>query len=134
MRLIGIFAVLLTATTCQVGADKITVDPNQGAKEEAQLPTTDARLQQKITYTARHKSLKVILADLSKTTGVTLKCGYNNNDWQVRDRKMNIFAKDQPLAALMNSIARVMKWFYPHSASSCLANQETIIVPIGNFL
>lgn len=108
--ILAAIAALLMAVACDVGAEKITIDPNQGAKDEAQLPTTDARLQQKVTYTAKRTALKVILADLSRMTGVILKAGYNNDDWQVRDRKMNVFAKDLPLAALMNSIARVMKF------------------------
>ncbi len=50
-------------------------------------------------------------------TGVTLRAGYNNNDWQVRDRRMNIFARDIPLSSLMNSIARVMKFKWSKSES-----------------
>ena len=75
----------------------------------------DARLSQKVTYEARHKPVKVILVDLSKMTGVTLKAGQSGKDWQVRDRKMNIFAKDLPLSSLMNSIARVMKFRWSKS-------------------
>lgn len=68
----------------------------------------DARLQQNVTYEAKHKPVKLILADLSKMTGVTLKAGASDQDWQVRDRRMNIFVKDLPLLTFMNSMARVM--------------------------
>lgn len=72
----------------------------------------DSRLAQRIDFEARRKTVSAILSELTVKTGVRLYSGYNNNDWQVHDRKMNIFAKDITLAALMNSIARVMnfKW------------------------
>ena len=93
-------------------AQKTTVDPNTGgaASRVAKRPDADIRLAQKVTYEARHKSLKNILVDFSEQTNVALYAGYNKQDWQVRDRKMIILAKDVPLAALMNSIARVMKF------------------------
>lgn len=104
--------VVLSSVCVQAGAvGKITVDPNkQGAKVSAITLETDARLAQRVTYEAKRKTVHAILNDLSEMTGVTLCAGYNNLDWQVRDRKMNVFAKDVPLADLMNSIARVMKF------------------------
>jgi hypothetical protein len=44
-----------------------------------------------------------------------MRAGWNVEDWQVRDRRMNIFAKDVPLSNLMNSIARVMKFKWSKS-------------------
>lgn len=108
-------AVLLAAVQAPVAlAAKTTVDPNapgtaaQDSEEES--ATRDARLAQKVTYEAKRVTVLAILDDLTAATGVTLKAGYNAKDWQVRDRKMNITAKEIPLAALMNSIARVMKF------------------------
>lgn len=92
---------------------KVTVDPNVGGTDVSMLTDAiDARLAQKVSYEARRKTVSAILADLTKATGVTLRAGYNSRDWQVRDRRMNIFAKDIPLATLLSSIARVMnfKW------------------------
>lgn len=92
--------------------DKITVDPNAGPAPSA-VATPDAdkdRMAQRITYEAKRQSVLVILEGISKLSGVTLKAGYNEKDWQVRDRKMNVFAKDVPLSNLMNSIGRVMKF------------------------
>ena len=84
---------------------KITVDPNvPGAESPEDVSKPDTRVAEKITYQARKKTVLAILTDLSELTGVTLKAGYNNKDWQVRDRKMNIFATDVPLAQVMNSI------------------------------
>ena len=93
----------------------LSIPTRPGAQVEAAAPETDTRLAQKVTYEAKRKTVVTILADLSATTGVTLRAGYNSQDWQVRDRKMNIFAKDIPLADLMNSIARVMKFKWSRS-------------------
>jgi len=104
----------LVIPTCRAEAiGKSTVDPNvagAATKAESFDSESDARLARKVTYEARYRTVSAILADLSRSTGVTLKAGYNNQDWQVRDRKMNVFAKDLPLATLMSSIARVMKF------------------------
>ena len=109
------FAILLICFVMTPGyaVGKTTVDPNTPeARASTDQETVDERIAQKVTYEAESKSVLTILDDLSEMTGVTLKAGYNNSDWQVRDRKMNIFAKDVPLGHLMNSIARVMmfKW------------------------
>lgn len=98
------------------GTGKTTVDPSikygkpATAEPEVDLEGKDERVAQEVTYEARRKTVAGILADLSKATGISLRAGINEQDWQVRDRKMNIFAKDVPLASLMNSIARVMKF------------------------
>ncbi|MEN6356895.1 MAG: hypothetical protein ABFD83_07400, partial [Armatimonadota bacterium] len=89
---------------------KVTVDPNASDQAVIEQWENDTRLSQKVTYEARHKAVKVILEDLSDMMGVTLNAGFNKQDWQVRDRKMNIFAKDITLADLLNSIARTMKF------------------------
>jgi len=92
---------------------KSTIEPNvagAATKAESFDSESDARLARKVTYEARYRTVSAILADLSQSTGVTIRAGYNNQDWQVRDRKMNVFAKDLPLATLMSSIARVMKF------------------------
>lgn len=89
---------------------KVTVDPNRSGARVAVAPDTDTRLDQKVAYEARRMTVSSILADLSKQTGVTLYAGYNNLDWQVRDRRMNIFATDIPLRSLMDSISHVMKF------------------------
>jgi hypothetical protein len=102
---------MLSICTGAWALGKITVDPNAGVnRAQVEEWSADTRLAQKVTYEARHKAVKTILADLSEITGITFNAGYNKNDWQVRDRKMNIFAKDIVLADLMSSIARVMKF------------------------
>ncbi|MCE5324407.1 hypothetical protein LLG46_13990 [bacterium] len=105
---ISALALLICGSAWATG--KITVDPNASDQAAIQEWESDTRLAQKVTYEARHKAVKVILADLSDMTGVTFNAGYNKQDWQVRDRKMNIFAKDIALTDLMSSIARTMKF------------------------
>lgn len=108
-------AIILTLFAFRTSAGGvITVDPNtpgaRSAVEDNSTLSADPRLAQKVTYEAQHKSLKVILDDLSQLTGVTFLAGYNSKDWQVRDRKMSIFVSDVALVDLMNSMSRVMKF------------------------
>lgn len=116
IRMRKLLPILLLIALCSpaFAVGKVTSDPNAKAAPAIETPpadlTTDARLAQKVTYEGSKKMVSTILADLSKSTGVTLKAGRNSSDWQVRDRKMNIFAKDVPLSQLMSSIARVMKF------------------------
>lgn len=112
--IIAAFVTVTLALSSGLSAQKITVDPNaEGARIESaepQFDDTEERLAQKVTLEVRRTGVANILSVLSKQTGVDLRAGVNQNDWQVRDRKMNIFCKDLPLSNLMNSIARVMKF------------------------
>lgn len=103
-----VFLLFASAQSCV--AEKITVDPNAGPPLVEQSSDTDQRLAQKVTCEHWHTPVKIILEDLTKKTGVVLHSGYTKQDWQVRDRRMNVFVKDVPLSNLMNSIARVMKF------------------------
>ncbi len=68
----------------------------------------DVRLDQKITYQAKGKLLHDVLSDLTELSGVEMTCGSSAKDWQVRDRKLNIFVKDITLEKLQKSIAEVL--------------------------
>lgn len=120
-----VIALFLLLPTLTCAAELITQDPNvSGAvsiQEPAQDVWADPRLDQKITYQARHKQVRLILDELSTQTGVTLKSGYSNMDWQVRDRRMTISVKDLPLRELMESIARVMSFKWSVSDSGGVA-------------
>ena len=113
VRFMAAFFLLITLCfPVPVGAvGKSTVDPNAARVKAAEhtISDADAGTSRRVSYEAGRKTVVSILADLSAMTGVTIKAGYNNDDWQVRDRRMNIFVKDTPLSSLMNSIARVMK-------------------------
>ncbi|MDH7601577.1 MAG: hypothetical protein QHI38_05440 [Armatimonadota bacterium] len=102
----------LSAPICLWAEGKITVDPNApgAAPNSENTVQKDDRLDQKITYEAKQKTVAEILSDLTLQTGVSMKAGQNSKDWESRDVKMYIFAKDLPLRELMNSMARVMKF------------------------
>jgi hypothetical protein len=106
----AMLAALICLAALPASAQKTTVDPNTIKSPKPEEDASDLRLAQLVTYEARRKSVLTILTDLSEKTGVALKAGKNNKDWQVRDLKMNVFAKDVPLSALMSSIARAMKF------------------------
>ncbi|MCX6374689.1 MAG: hypothetical protein NTU88_01390 [Armatimonadetes bacterium] len=111
-------ALLAACFPAPVGAvGKTTVDPNsvRPASADKTPAKSSADTSQKVTYEARRKTVVSILEDLTKMTGVTMRAGWNVEDWQVRDRRMNIFVKDIPLSNLMNSIARVMKFKWSKS-------------------
>lgn len=110
-RILFVLAALVVALPA-LAVGKVTVDPNTpgAAVQEDQNSKTDTRLARKVTLSGARKPVRVILDEMTGSTGVVFKAGYNSGDWQVRDRKMNIFAKDVPLASLMNSIAHVMKF------------------------
>lgn len=116
-RLLTVFlcCVLITANTAQILAvGKITVEPNTissaAQSQETSFWTADNRLAQNVTLEAHRKTVLSIISDISSQTGVKINVGFNSKDWQVRDRKMVIFAKDMPLLELMQSISRVMKF------------------------
>ncbi len=78
--------------------------------EDTQSSTPDERVAFKVSYEAVGKTVSQVLSDLSTLTGVKLFAGKNDQDWQVRDRKMTISAQGVELAAIMNSITRVMSF------------------------
>lgn len=118
VRLLLALALAVASGGGAVAQGKITVDPNaagsgaarESAEEDGSILTRDPRLSQKIACSASDKRVSVILEMLTEMTGVGLRAGQNDHDWQSRDRKMNIFAKDVPLRDLMQSMARVMKF------------------------
>lgn len=116
MRTIIAIVVLLALSAAGFAA-KVTVDPNvPGASPAVEKPDdVDARLAEKITYIAKGKTISAILDDLTKSTGITFRAGYNSGDWQVRDRKMTISVTDVPISRLISSMARVMKFKWQRS-------------------
>jgi hypothetical protein len=104
---------VIAVSTNAVCAVTVAYDPFSEDSLIAQ--TEDARLAEKITYLAQRKSVSDILSDLNSLTGIKLYSGFNSKDWQVRDRKMNIYVKDIPLARLMSAISGVMKFKWSRS-------------------
>ena len=90
-----------------VCGDKVTVDPNTTPSTIAVSPSssTDDRLDQKISYDSVHKRLHDVVDDLSKTTGVKLRCGKSESDWKVRDVPVLVCSRDLPLGVLLRGLA-----------------------------
>lgn len=78
------------------------------AQVEDQAAPNDPRLDQKVTYEADGQVLHKVLSELTDKTGVVMTCGKNKKDWQVRDRKLNIFVKDMSLKDLQQAIGKVL--------------------------
>lgn len=92
-------------------------DPNAGAATAEDTASTgalssDPRLSAKMTYSCKKVAVRNVVGDLMQASNVTLRAGTNTKDWEVRDRKINIFAKETSLRDVMNAIARVtgFKW------------------------
>ena len=114
---IVVLTLTLVVLTCAAlhlpaSADKITIDPNspEGRALLAQTMKIDARVAQKVTYSATRKDVAGVLSDLSRLTGVTLVAGEDEKDWRVREHLMTLIVRDLPLADIMNSTARVLRF------------------------
>ena len=126
--LVAFFLLIAMCFPSSVGAvGKSTVDPSAGLPKSSEAALSSTDVTHKVTYEAKHKTVVSILVDLSAMTGVTLKAGRNNDDWQVRDRRMNIFVKDVPLADLMSSVARVMKLKWSKTGSGSAVSYRLYI-------
>jgi len=117
LRVLLALLIIVVLASCCCAQGKITSDPNAPAARAAEDADKDAsapdeRVAQKISYEAIRRPLREVLAELTEKTGVSFRAGENLKDWQVRDRKVNVFVKDVPLAAVMNSMARtlMLKW------------------------
>ena len=101
-----LMAVLLAAAAIPCAAAKITTDPNASAKppvKSSEKP--DPRLSQKVTYQGGYKRLHAVAEELTRQTGVTIRCGSSAEDWRVRDVPLVVCVRDMPLGELLKSIA-----------------------------
>ncbi|MEI6916460.1 MAG: hypothetical protein WCL39_15095, partial [Armatimonadota bacterium] len=71
------------------------------------LTAADARLSTLVTLEAQQKRLHWIASQLTAMTGVTIRTGRNDKDWEVRDIPQTIWVKDIPLGRLLKAIADV---------------------------
>jgi len=85
------------------------------AQENNPAESADPRLDQKVTYQAKAEFLHKVLEELTGKTGVIMTCGKNNKDWQVRERKVNIFVKDMPLKDLQQHLATLLHFIWSKS-------------------
>lgn len=109
MRRFTRLLLILTSLLCCVGAadaaGKVSVDPNAARKPAVLKDAADARLDQKVTVQFAGVRLHTVLEQLSASTGVTIRCARNKNEWQVRDLPVFVSAKDIPLGKMLRSIA-----------------------------
>ena len=85
------------------------VDPNTPAVRQAEAnalqKTADEQLNQQVTYTGTGKRLHTVLEDISKMTNITVRCGKDKDDWQVRDLPVVVIVKNMPLGKLLQTLA-----------------------------
>jgi hypothetical protein len=112
ISILSMFFVIVISTDAMCA---VTVAYDPFAEGSLAAQTEDVRLAEKVTYLAQKKSVSGILNDLHNLTGIKFYSGFNSKDWQVRDRKMNVYVKDIPLARLMNAISGVMKFKWSRS-------------------
>ncbi|MCE5197931.1 MAG: hypothetical protein ABFD54_18000 [Armatimonadota bacterium] len=68
----------------------------------------DARLDQKLDFSADGQRISEVFARISQSTGVTLAAGLDANDWMVRDRKVILYVKAMPLRDLMREVSSLL--------------------------
>jgi hypothetical protein len=105
----ALLSVLLIVIALFGSADAaiVTVDPNTptSTAKSAPVDDTDKRLLQKVTFEIGYTRLHYALEQISAKTGVTVRCGANKDNWQVRDLPVVVCAKDIPLGKLLRAIA-----------------------------
>lgn len=108
MRKPHLFAVVLALAAVSLLpclAAKVTDDPNAGSDTPAVSAASGADpLTQPVTYEGGYKRLHYVVEDLGAKTGVTIRCGTNKDDWQVRDLPLTVSARDIPLGKLLEAI------------------------------
>lgn len=68
-------------------------------------PAADPRLLQPVTTESTGKRLYSVVDEISKATGVTIRCGNDSKDWRVRDIPVAVCTHDLPLGVLLQSLA-----------------------------
>ncbi len=112
LLVVGLLISWATAAMCVE-----TYDPNAGSAASetpasGDILSKDAHLSIKITYSGKKLAVRTVVDALTQASSISLRAGTNTKDWEVRDRKINVFAKETPLYEVMNAIARVtgFKW------------------------
>lgn len=78
------------------------LSPISPAEEKA---PADTRLLQPVTMESTGKRLHSVVDEIAKMTGVTIRCGDNSKDWQVRDIPVTVCTHELPLGVLLQSLA-----------------------------
>lgn len=106
-RQLAIILVLIAIAAMPALAEKVTVDPNAGSVKPAESAQTDVDklLGQPIAYEGGYKRLHYVIEDLAARTGLRIRCGANNQDWQVRDIPVAVSVQSMPLGKLLEMLA-----------------------------
>ena len=102
LKYITFILVILSCCVCVVAEDAAVIDA-------AKTPVIANPWAVKYDYTAKNKRVVEVVEELAKKSGVDLRVGSNLNDFQVRDNKITIKAKNVYLINIMNSIARTLR-------------------------
>jgi len=91
---------LLASTALAV----VTVEPSHTPAGQTKTKS-DPRLAQVVTIECANLRLHSVLDQISAKTGVTIRCGKNKDDWQVRDLPVFVAVKDIRLDKLLKALA-----------------------------
>jgi len=100
VRRIGLICLLVGLALPVFAVGKVSVDPNApgaAAPGNDAVQANDRRLSRHVSISQARTPVWKILDEMNKSSGVVLKACSGSYDWQVRDRKMIVFAKDTPL-------------------------------------
>lgn len=98
---------IITAALSPAAADRVVVEPNApSARPDAvSSEKPDPRLSKPVDCQVGYKRLHQVAADLSKTSGVAIRCGKNGSDWKLRDAPLVVWTKGISLGKLLSAIA-----------------------------
>lgn len=112
LRMPALVAMLLLSSAVSFAA-AVTITQN-----EALTKGDDARLEQKVTYSADGLRIADVLAELSQSTGVVMAAGLDKDDWMVYDRKVIVHVTDMKLVDLMRELAGILRFHWSRGGES----------------
>lgn len=78
----------------------------------------DARLEQRVAFSAEGVRLADVMASLSESTGVVMAAGVDKDDWMVYDRKVIVYVRDMKLADLMRELSSVLRFHWSRAGEA----------------
>lgn len=102
--------VLLAAVACFIISYLLCPNAVAEPTDDPIANSRDPRLDRTVDFSSDGSRVTEVLANLSKSTGVALVAGIDDNDWMVYDRKVVIYAKGMSLRDLMKEISTVLRF------------------------
>lgn len=93
-----LIAVLWAAVAAPAGAQQLELFPD------------DARLETKVTVEADQVMLAELMEQLSEDSGVSLRAGTSERDWEVREQRVTIRAADVPLREVLQQVSTLLDY------------------------